>query len=256
MGLERLERRAENHMEWLGRVRWSPKWSARVRPAGPQAAPALQVASKCDLAHIAEVTVGTDNVRRVNDPRGSDLVENGGDKMTLIEERTFGGRSVAEREEPPQEAEHAETAFRTIVVGTDGSETAQRAVEVAAKLAQKEGSDLHVVMVHKSTPVRSPGSFGLVTPPIPDLRVALLQDHAKTVVETATTELARRGLKTHAHAVAGNPADALLAVARDVDADLIVVGSKGMRGARRVLGSVPNSVAHEAPCAVLVARTA
>ena len=53
----------------------------------------------------------------------------------------------------------------------------------------------------------------------------------------------------------GAPADAICEVATRVDADLIVVGNKGMRGVRRVLGSVPNSVAHQAPCAVLIAFT-
>ena len=50
-------------------------------------------------------------------------------------------------------------------------------------------------------------------------------------------------------------ADALLKVARDVDAALIVVGSRGMHGAKRVLGSVPNTVSHQAPCNVLIVST-
>jgi nucleotide-binding universal stress UspA family protein len=48
----------------------------------------------------------------------------------------------------------------------------------------------------------------------------------------------------------------MISVAEGVGADLIVVGSKGMKGARRIIGSVPNSVAHRAPCHVLVAKTA
>ena len=56
-------------------------------------------------------------------------------------------------------------------------------------------------------------------------------------------------------AAQGNADDVILAAAVDVGADLIVVGSKGMRGARRYLGSVPNSVAHAARCAVLVVKT-
>ena len=63
------------------------------------------------------------------------------------------------------------------------------------------------------------------------------------------------GVHTELHAVAGDPADAILNTANGVGADLIVVGSKGMRGARRILGSVPNSVAHGAECAVLVVKT-
>ena len=63
------------------------------------------------------------------------------------------------------------------------------------------------------------------------------------------------GIATEHHALTGSASDAILATANDVGADLIVVGSKGMKGARRVLGSVPNSVAHGAPCDVLIVKT-
>jgi nucleotide-binding universal stress UspA family protein len=57
------------------------------------------------------------------------------------------------------------------------------------------------------------------------------------------------------HALPGDPAKAILTVAKEVGADLIVVGNKGMKGKGRFLGSVPNDVAHQASCAVLVAST-
>jgi nucleotide-binding universal stress UspA family protein len=57
------------------------------------------------------------------------------------------------------------------------------------------------------------------------------------------------------HALPGDPAKAILSVANEVGADLIVVGNKGMKGAKRVLGSVPNDIAHQAPCAVLIVST-
>lgn len=58
------------------------------------------------------------------------------------------------------------------------------------------------------------------------------------------------------HARKGDPADAILDVAQEQDAALIVVGNKGMTGTRRLLlGSVPNNVAHHAPCSVLIVRT-
>ena len=63
------------------------------------------------------------------------------------------------------------------------------------------------------------------------------------------------GVPVQTHSVAGEPADAVIGVATGVEADLIVVGSKGMQGARRLIGSVPNSVAHRAPCHVLIAKT-
>ena len=83
---------------------------------------------------------------------------------------------------------------------------------------------------------------------------ALVEEAAKRVGEEAIKKHAE-GLKAEAHAAQGNADDVILAAAAEVGADLIVVGSKGMRGARRYLGSVPNSVAHAAHCAVLVVKT-
>ena len=60
---------------------------------------------------------------------------------------------------------------------------------------------------------------------------------------------------TQAHVLPGDPADVILQVAREVDADLIVVGNRGMHGARRVLGSVPNTLSHHADCSVLIVQT-
>jgi len=63
------------------------------------------------------------------------------------------------------------------------------------------------------------------------------------------------GLDIELHAKPGPPAAAIVRHAEEVGADLIVVGSKGMQGARRIIGSVPNSVAHSARCHVLIAKT-
>ena len=71
----------------------------------------------------------------------------------------------------------------------------------------------------------------------------------------AAIEKFGEGVAAEAHAAQGNADDVILATAVEVGADLIVVGSKGMQGARRYLGSVPNSVAHGADCAVLVVKT-
>jgi nucleotide-binding universal stress UspA family protein len=57
------------------------------------------------------------------------------------------------------------------------------------------------------------------------------------------------------HAKTTDAADAILEVADEVGADLIVVGNKGMKGARRVLGSIPNSISHSARCSVLIVQT-
>ena len=83
---------------------------------------------------------------------------------------------------------------------------------------------------------------------------ALADEAAKSVGEEAVEKYGD-GLKVEAHSAQGSPDDVILNTATDVGADLIVVGSKGMRGARRYLGSGPNSVAHAAHCAVLVVKT-
>ena len=63
------------------------------------------------------------------------------------------------------------------------------------------------------------------------------------------------GVTVHTHAVRANPTDALVSVAAQTGASLIVVGNQGMHGAKRVLGSVPNSVSHKARCNVLIVST-
>jgi nucleotide-binding universal stress UspA family protein len=143
--------------------------------------------------------------------------------------------------------------YKVLVVGTDGSETADRAVRAAAEIARSWGSELHIV-----TATRAPrASAASVTgAPLVDsgAGAALMTESAKNVGEEAIRKHGE-GLKAEAHAAQGNPDDVILFTAAEVGADLIVVGSKGMRGARRYLGSVPNSIAHGAHCAVLVVKT-
>lgn len=145
--------------------------------------------------------------------------------------------------------------YKVLVVGTDGSETADRAVAAAAEIARSWGSELHIV-----TAVRAPrsttASASATGAPLVDSGAgdALLDETARHVGEEALAKYGD-GLAAEAHAAQGNADDVILATAAEVGADLIVVGSKGMRGARRYLGSVPNSIAHGAHCAVLVVKT-
>ena len=81
----------------------------------------------------------------------------------------------------------------------------------------------------------------------------LLRQAAQSVLDSIPG--GAEGLDVEIHTDVGNPADVIVRVADEVGADLIVVGSKGMQGKRRILGSVPNSVAHKAGCHVLVAKT-
>jgi nucleotide-binding universal stress UspA family protein len=140
----------------------------------------------------------------------------------------------------------------SIVVGTDGSETAGRAVGEAIRLAKALDADIHIVSAYE--PLRgakiqgAPEGAAKVWAPLPDTLVNATVDQAAARVRTS-------GVNVEKHAVEKDPADALLHVADEVGAYLIVVGSKGMHGARRVLGSVPNKVSHQARCNVLIVAT-
>ena len=84
--------------------------------------------------------------------------------------------------------------------------------------------------------------------------VTMHQEVATELGERALSSWAK-GLEAEAHAVNGDAVSAILDVAEEVAADLVVVGSKGMHGTRRFIGSVPNSVSHGASCAVLIVKT-
>jgi nucleotide-binding universal stress UspA family protein len=145
--------------------------------------------------------------------------------------------------------------FKRIVVGTDGSDSAREAIRQAAALAQMSGAVLEVVSAYEPVPTRrteeersgAPADVAHEFGPREDVNFAL---------ETAASIAADYGVEVHRHPLDGDPADAILGVAEETNADLIVVGNKGMTGARRfLLGSVPNKVSHHAPCSVYIART-
>jgi nucleotide-binding universal stress UspA family protein len=142
--------------------------------------------------------------------------------------------------------------FSSIVVGTDGSETADRALSRAFEMARLTGARLHVVSAYTPTPARvsgeAPAAEAAGWSVGPDFEV-------DAILERAAGKARGDGVEIEVHAPKGDPADAILAVAKETGADLIVLGSRGMQGARRVLGSVPNKVSHRAPCDVLIVQT-
>lgn len=140
----------------------------------------------------------------------------------------------------------------TIVVGTDGSDTAQQAVAEAVRLAKALGAELHVVTAFE--PVRG-ARLGGAPEGVSKFYGPLTNDLARSTVDDAAARIRAAGVDVEQHMVQKAPADALLEVAKDVDASMIVVGSQGMSGARRILGSVPNKVSHEATCNVLIVST-
>jgi nucleotide-binding universal stress UspA family protein len=134
--------------------------------------------------------------------------------------------------------------FKRIVVGTDGSDSALRAVEHAAALAEKLGAELVVTHAH-SKPRRAPESRERVTASY-DIGASILRDVAAWHGERA---LLRPML------LQGPAAEALIAVARDEGADLLVVGNRGLGTRQLLIGNVPSKVAHRAPCTVLIVHT-
>jgi nucleotide-binding universal stress UspA family protein len=135
-----------------------------------------------------------------------------------------------------------------IIVGTDGSDTAKRAVIEAVRLAKALGAEVHVVSAYEPLRVAPIAGSRENLTPLPDAIVDSTLAQAAALIRGA-------GVTVRDHAVRGDPADALLKVAAEVNASLIVVGSQGMHGAKRVLGSVPNTVSHRARCNVLIVAT-
>ena len=121
--------------------------------------------------------------------------------------------------------------YRTVLVGTDGSDTATRAVRRAAEVAM--ASEARLIVAFVGDPEEGPG-----------------------VLTRAIAAVAGAVPPPETRLLGGDPADALLGLAGVEGADLIVVGNKGMAGAQRfLLGSVPNKISHRAECDVLVAHT-
>jgi nucleotide-binding universal stress UspA family protein len=145
--------------------------------------------------------------------------------------------------------------FKRIVVGTDGSETAAGAVGQAMELARLTGATLSIVSAYSAAASRRAKPEQAEAPADVQYEVGPRED-VILVLDAAAADARGAGVETQTHPVEGDPADAILNVAEETKADLIVVGNKGMTGARRyLLGSVPNNVSHHAPCSVLIART-
>lgn len=145
--------------------------------------------------------------------------------------------------------------FTRIVVGTDGSETAGEAVRQAVDLAKMSGAQLSVVSAYEPVAERQVKDEQRDAPA--DVQHEIGPRENVNIVLNAAAAIAKgEGVEVQTHPVDGDPAEAILSVAEETRADLIVVGNKGMTGARRfLLGSVPNKVSHHAPCSVIIVRT-
>jgi nucleotide-binding universal stress UspA family protein len=145
--------------------------------------------------------------------------------------------------------------FKSIVVGTDGSDTANQAVRQSIDLARAIGAKLELVSAYEPVPAQRLREERRDAPE--DLQWAISpQEDVDATLEAAAALAREADVTVDLYARQGDPADAILDVAEEQDADLIVVGNKGMTGAKRfLLGSVPNKVSHHAPCSVLIIRT-
>jgi len=145
--------------------------------------------------------------------------------------------------------------FSSIVVGTDGSDTATKAVGQAIDLARAVGAKIELVSAYEPVPTQRINEERREAPE--DLQWAISpREDVDATLEAAASEIRAAGVPVELYARQGDPADAILDVAEECDADLIIVGNKGMTGAKRfLLGSVPNKVSHHAPCSVLIIRT-
>jgi nucleotide-binding universal stress UspA family protein len=145
--------------------------------------------------------------------------------------------------------------FSRITVGTDGSETARKAVSEAIGLAKSVGAGVDVVSAYEPISTQRLKEESREVPKDMEWMVNPREDVDVTLQEAAS-EAQEAGVDVRTFAREGDPADAILDVAEEEKADLIVVGNKGMTGAKRfLLGSVPNKISHHAPCSVLIVRT-
>lgn len=171
-----------------------------------------------------------------------DIAEDEGFDLVVIGNRGMAGASRFMLGNVPNKISHhapssvlivdtvdaQEPGYRKMLVGTDGSSTAQKAVAAAVELARKAGAELHVVTVASS------------------------QADAERVLAKVRDEHA----DVTTSPLVGDPAEAMVEYAQQHGIDLVIVGNKGMTGARRfLLGSVPNKVSHHATQSVLIANT-
>ena len=146
--------------------------------------------------------------------------------------------------------------FSSIVVGTDGSDTANQAVTQAIEIAKALGARLEIVSAYEPVSASRLREEAKQAPADVEWMVNERAD-VEATLDAAKERAANAGVTdVRTYARQGDPADAILDVAEEFGSDLIVVGNKGMTGAKRfLLGSVPNKISHHAPSSVLIVRT-
>ena len=141
-----------------------------------------------------------------------------------------------------------------ILLATDGSEEAALATQTAVDIADKTGSELHVVLVGLSAAYVGMGPPEIADIPAP--RQQELNEEAQRLLDAQVEQIkADGGTVVQAHLRIGKSDEQIVALAEEIGAGLIVMGSRGLGGIRRLLmGSVSNSVVRHAHCPVLIVR--
>src|SRR4051794_2646247 len=170
--------------------------------------------------------------------------------MATVTPVMTGAQGVGSAER--QSATGGSAMVQKIAVGTDGTETASRAVEFAMDMAERYGAKLVIASAYR--PVSETRLTGERDAAPADVQWAVNPSQEVDATLRDVEERApERGLDYVSEARTGDPADVLVEIAGDQGVDVLIVGNRGMN--RRILGSVPNSVSHHAPCSVLIVKT-
>lgn len=120
--------------------------------------------------------------------------------------------------------------YERILVGTDGSKTAAKAVDRAVAVAASTGATLTIFTAARA-------------------------DRGEATVAAEKERHADAGVTIDTKVVDADPVSGLIEEARDGGFDLLVMGNKGMTGLSRFFGSVPDKVSHRLPCSLLIVKT-
>lgn len=141
---------------------------------------------------------------------------------------------------------------QTVAVGTDGSGTADKAVEFAIDMAARY--EARIVFISAYVPVRESRLQREARDAPEDLQWTINPaEDVDAMLRECEERAEAKGLRWISEAREGDPAKILVQLAESNGADVLVIGNKGMQ--RKVLGSVPNSVSHTAPCSVMIVKT-
>jgi nucleotide-binding universal stress UspA family protein len=142
--------------------------------------------------------------------------------------------------------------IKTVAVGTDGSDTAAKAVEFALELAERYEAKIVFLSAYRPVSEDRLKREARDAPEDVQWQINPAEDVEPTLRDAKETA-DERGLDSTCEAKEGDPSKVLVDLADKHDADVLVIGNKGMQ--RKVLGSVPNTVSHKANCSVVIVKT-